>query len=205
MTPTGAAILAGTVESYGELPPMRVARAGYGAGTRELEIPNVMRLLVGEPATEQDTFGPVSCVLLETNIDDMNPELYEYVLERLFGAGAQDAWITPIVMKHGRPAAQLSILTGHGEELACRNVVFEETTTLGIRRTTAEKWLQPREIVTVELPEGVVRVKVARGPGGVVNVAPEYADCVRAARESGRPLKEIYGAAQMRARTLLES
>ncbi|MFA5890697.1 MAG: nickel pincer cofactor biosynthesis protein LarC [Actinomycetota bacterium] len=205
VTPTGAAILAATVESFGEIPPMRIARAGYGAGTRELEIPNVVRLLIGEPATEQDAFGPVPCVLLATNIDDMNPELYEYVLERLFAAGAQDAWITPIVMKHGRPAATLSVLTGHGEEHACRNVLFQETTTLGIRRTQAEKWMQPREIVSVELAEGTVRVKIARGPGGVTNVAPEYADCARVARESGRPLKEIYAAAQARARATLDS
>lgn len=200
VTPTGAAILAATVEHYGDIPPMRIARAGYGAGTRELEIPNLLRIMIGESAAEEDLFGPVPAVLLETNIDDMNPELYEYVIERLFAAGAQDAWITPIVMKRGRPAVTLTVLVGPREERACRDVLFAETTTLGMRRRTTEKWTLPRETVTVEVSGGTVNVKIARGAESVLGVYPEYSDCARVARDSERPLKEIYAEAARLAR-----
>src|SRR5438067_86659 len=184
---------------------MRVAAVGYGAVSRELEIYNVVRLLVGEPATEEVLFGPLPAVLLETNIDDMNPELYEYVIERLFGAGAQDAWVTPIVMKRGRPAATLSVLCDAGAERGVRDVLFSETTTLGVRRRMVEKWTVPREVIPVEIAGGSVRVKVGRGRAGVVGVYPEYADCAQVARESRRPLKEIYAAAQEAAQRLLDS
>ncbi len=205
VTPTGAAILAATVQRWGDIPPMRTAAVGYGAGTRELEIPNLLRVLVGEPAEDEDLFGPVPAVLLEANIDDMNPELYEYVIERLLDAGAQDAWVTPIVMKRGRPAATLSVLVGPGEEHAARDVLFAETTTLGMRRRPIEKWTVPREVVAVEVPGGSVRVKVARGPSGaVVGIAPEFSDCARLAREIGRPLKDVYADAQAAARARLD-
>ncbi|MGH2728077.1 MAG: nickel insertion protein, partial [Actinomycetota bacterium] len=126
-------------------------------------------------------------------IDDMNPELYEYVIERLFSAGAQDAWVTPITMKRGRPAATLHVLCGPGDEIACRDVIFAETTTLGLRRSPVEKWTLPREIITVELEGGTVRVKIARSAGGTITgIAPEYADCAALARETGRPLKQIF-------------
>ncbi|MHB8510727.1 MAG: nickel pincer cofactor biosynthesis protein LarC [Actinomycetota bacterium] len=203
VTPTGAAILAGTTKTFGELPQLRIQRVGYGAGSRELEIPNVLRLIVGETVAGEQ-FGPVPAVILEANIDDMNPEIYEYVIEKLFAAGANDAWVTPIVMKHGRPATTLSVLCGPAEEEAIREVIFEETTTIGLRRRTTEKWMLPREIITVSVEGGSVRVKVATSNGNIVGAAPEYQDCVRVARESNRPLKEIYGRAQAAARTALE-
>jgi len=196
VTPTGAAILTATAVSFGEMPAMRVDRIGYGAGTRELDIPNVVRLLVGRAAEDETVFGPVPAVVLEANIDDMNPEFYEYVLERLFAAGAQDAWVTPITMKHGRPAATLNVLCGPGEEERCRDVIFSETTTLGLRRRPVEKWTLPREVVRVELDGGTVRVKIARdSSGSVIGIAPEYADCAALARETGRPLKQIFSEA----------
>jgi uncharacterized protein (TIGR00299 family) protein len=205
VTPTGAAILTATAESFGDIPPMRIARVGYGAGTRELDIPNVLRLLIGEAVADESVFGPVPAVVLEANIDDMNPELYEYVLERLFAAGAQDAWVTPITMKHGRPAASLHVLCGPGDEIACRDIIFSETTTLGMRRNPVEKWTLPREIITVELDGGSVRVKIARSAGGTVTgIAPEYADCAALARETGRPLKQIFTQAHAAAERALE-
>jgi uncharacterized protein (TIGR00299 family) protein len=204
VTPTGAAILAATVSSFGEIPPMRVHRVGYGAGARELDIPNVLRLLVGDAFTEETPLGPVPAVVLEANIDDMSPELYEYVLERLFAAGAHDVWVTPITMKRGRPAATLQVLCGPADEARCREVVFAETTTLGLRRRTVEKWTLPREVLTVEVEGRAVRVKVARDAGGrPTHVAPEYADCAELARASGRPLKEVYADAQVAARRAL--
>jgi hypothetical protein len=205
VTPTGAAILAATAQSFGDIPPMRVHTVGYGAGTRELDIPNVLRLLVGEAAVDESLFGPVPAVVLEANIDDMNPELYEYVLERLFSAGAQDAWVTPITMKRGRPAATLHVLCGPGDEIACRDVIFAETTTLGMRRNPVEKWTLPREIITVELDGGTVRVKVARSAGRTITgIAPEYADCAGLARQTGRPLKQIFTEAHAAAQRALE-
>ena len=203
-TPTGAAIVTAVADSFGDLPPMHVRAVGYGAGARELEIPNVLRLLVGEAVGDEDLFGPVPAVVLEANIDDMNPELYEYVIERLLESGAQDAWVTPIVMKRGRPAATLSVLVGPGEEHAVRDVLFAETTTLGMRRRTTEKWVLPREFVNVEVSGSTIRVKVSRAQGAIVGVAPEYADCARVARETGRPLKDVYAAAEAAARGLLD-
>jgi pyridinium-3,5-bisthiocarboxylic acid mononucleotide nickel chelatase len=204
VTPTGAAILAATVKEFGDIPPMRIRAVGYGAGTRELEIPNVLRVLIGEPSEQDAAFGPVPAVVLETNIDDMNPELYEYVLERLFAAGAADAWTTPIVMKRGRPAVTLSVLCGSADESAIRDVLFRETTTLGLRRRPVEKWTLPREILTVEVAEGTVRVKIAKDAAGrVVGAAPEYADCAEVARMSGRALKDVYAEAQAAARSRL--
>ena len=196
VTPTGGAILAATAVSFGDIPPMRVERVGYGAGTQALDIPNVVRLLVGTAESEDAVFGPIPGVVLEANIDDMNPEFYEYVLERLFAAGAQDAWVTPITMKRGRPAVTLNVLCGPGEEVACRDVIFSETTTLGLRRDTVEKWALPRESISVELEGGNVRVKVARSAGGtVMGIAPEYADCAALARDTGRPLRHVFAEA----------
>ncbi|TMK16869.1 MAG: nickel pincer cofactor biosynthesis protein LarC [Actinobacteria bacterium] len=189
VTPTGAAILAATATSFGEMPAMRVERVGYGAGTRELDIPNVVRLLVGRAAQEDTAFGPVPAVVLEANIDDMNPEFYQYVIERLFAAGAQDAWTTPITMKHGRPAATLHVLVGPGDEERCRDVIFAETTTLGLRRSPVEKWTLPREITPVEVDGGTVRVKIARNAAGAV---------------TGRPLKQVFSEAQAAAERLLD-
>lgn len=201
VTPTGAAILAATVQRWGDLPAMRVTQVGYGAGTRELEIPNVVRVLIGAPAAADDLFGPVPAILLEANIDDMNPEFYEYVLERLFDAGAQDAWLTPVTMKRGRPATTVSILCAPASEAAVRDVLFRETTTLGMRRRALEKWIVPREFVEVEIDGHPIRVKIARDAVGVLGLAPEYADCVAVARTTGRALKDIYAAAQAAARS----
>jgi len=138
--------------------------------------------------------------VIEANIDDMNPELYEHVFDLLFEAGAQDVWITPIVMKRGRPAATLNVLCAPADEVACRDVIFTETTTIGLRRRSVEKWALPREIVSVEIEGGSVRVKITRSGGRLVGIAPEYADCVALARETRRPLKEIYAEAAAAAR-----
>jgi hypothetical protein len=205
VTPTGAAILAATAHRFGDIPAMEITAVGYGAGTRELEIPNVLRLLIGRAREDSELFGPVPAVLLEANIDDMNPELYGYVIERLLEAGAQDAWLTPIVMKHGRPASTLSVLVGPTDEHVVRDVLFAETTTLGMRRRVTEKWALPRELLPVEITGGAVRVKVARGKdGAVMGIAPEFADCARLARQTGRPLKDVYAEAQAAARSALD-
>src|SRR5206468_1082765 len=130
--------------------------------------------------------------VLETNIDDLNPELYEYVLERLMAAGAQDAWLTPIVMKKSRPAVKVSVLCASSRENDIREVLFQETGTLGVRAVPVVKHALGREQVNVETPYGRVSVKIGYLDGRPVTVAPEFEDCVRAAREAGVPAKDVY-------------
>ena len=168
VTPTGAAILAALVEGFGELPNMRVEQVGYGAGSAHLDFPNVVRVVVGE--AERDTVSPAdetppgTELVLETNVDDLNPELYSYVLERLFAAGAQDAWLTPIVMKKGRPRRHdlRAVCLRRGEE-AVRQVLFREAGTLGIRASIVDKQALEREEVKVATQHGSVGVKVGHG------------------------------------------
>ena len=209
VTPTGAAILATLVEGYGEIPQMRVEAVGYGAGLHRLDFPNVLRALVGEMEEPQQPQTPAeprssSEVVLETNIDDLNPELYEYVLERLLAAGALDAWLTPIVMKKSRPAVTVSVLCARDREASIRQLLFRETGTLGIRSTPVTKESLAREIVKVETSHGPVAVKVGLLDGKPATVAPEFEDCARVAREAGIPAREVYEEAVRLARIELE-
>ena len=204
VTPTGAAILASLVEGFGELPGMRVEHVGYGAGSARLEFPNVLRVLIGEEDREAmaavaETPAGAELVL-ETNIDDLNPELYAYVLERLFAAGAQDAWLTPIVMKKGRPAVTISVLVAPARRNAVSQVLFREAGTLGIRASVVEKQVLEREWIEVATRHGMVRVKIGRQRGQVVTVAPEFEDCAQAAREAGVPARDVYEEATRLAR-----
>jgi uncharacterized protein (TIGR00299 family) protein len=207
VTPTGAAILAATVEGFGELPAMRTERVGYGAGTHRTDFPNVLRVMIGEEA-EAASVGrerPLTTELvLETNLDDLNPELYAYVLERLFEAGAQDAWLTPIVMKKGRPAVTISVLCPPARQEAIRQVLFRETGTLGIRGTSVEKQALERAWIEVRTAHGNVRVKIGTLEGVAVSVSPEYEDCAAVARVAGIPAREVYEEAGRLAREQLE-
>jgi uncharacterized protein (TIGR00299 family) protein len=194
-TPTGAAILAAAATRFEALPPVRVARVGYGAGSRRHdELPNLLRVILGERAA--DATDGDGGVLLEANIDDMTPELAPWVLERLFEAGAADVWFTPIHMKRGRPGITLSVLCAPGVDAAVRELLWRETSTLGVRGVPVRKWMLERRVVEVELPGGKVRVKLGLDGGRVVNAAPEYADCARLAGETGRPLKDVMARAQ---------
>jgi len=209
VTPTGAAILAALVEGFGELPNMRVERVGYGAGSAHLDFPNVVRVVVGE--AERDTISPAdetppgTELVLETNVDDLNPELYSYVLERLFAAGAQDAWLTPIVMKKGRPAVTISVLVSPSRQEAVRQVLFREAGTLGIRASIVDKQMLERDWVEVTTQHGSVRVKVGRLEGNAVTVAPEFEDCVKVAREAGVPARDVYEEATRLAREAIDA
>ena len=208
VTPTGAAILAAVAEGYGELPRMRIEASGYGAGTQDLDFPNVLRVLVGNEEERGVSPGRGAAapgdVLLETNVDDLNPELYEFVLERLFAAGAQDAWLTPMVMKKSRPAVTVSVLCSTEREASIRHVLFRETGTLGVRVTPVAKHALEREIVKVETRYGPVAVKVGFLEGKRVSVAPEFEDCARDAREAGVPAREVYQEALRLAQEELE-
>jgi hypothetical protein len=207
-TPTGAAILSTTVEGYGDLPAMRIDATGYGAGTRALEFPNVLRVFVGEEAPlersrSQGGAEPTGHVVLSTNLDDLTPELSAYAVDRLLEAGAQDAWCTPIVMKKGRPAVRISVLCTSERADALRRVLFRETGTLGVRSTAVDKRELERTFVEVDTRGGTVRVKVGTLEGEIVTVAPEHDDCVRAAQAAGVPARMIHAEATASARTTL--
>lgn len=208
-TPTGAAILATVAEGYGELPPMHIEAIGYGAGERSLEFPNVLRVLIGEaadakaePASDGDAVSQE--VVLETNVDDLNPELYAYVLERLFDEGAQDAWLTPILMKKGRPAVAVSVLCSAQQQDAMREVLYRETGTLGVRASLVAKRMLERTVLDVTTSWGPIRVKVGFLDGRAVTISPEYEDCARAARASGVAVRKIYEEAGREARAQLD-
>jgi uncharacterized protein (TIGR00299 family) protein len=203
VTPTGAAILASLVEGFGELPRMRVDHVGYGAGTARLDFPNVLRVLVGEEDREAAPVAesPAGAeLILETNVDDLNPELYSYVLERLFAAGAQDAWLTPIIMKKGRPAVTVSVLASPQREEAIRQVLFRETGTLGVRMFAVDKRTLDREWIEVATRHGLVRVKIGLLDGARITVSPEFEDCARVAREAGVAARDVYEEAKRLAR-----
>lgn len=199
-TPTGAALLRVLADEFVPFPvSLRSEKIGYGAGTWDLPLPNVLRLYLG---TLRDEAGHDEVVVAETNIDDLNPEFYGHVMEKLFAAGALDVWLTPILMKKSRPAVQLSVLTPASDLPAMTDIIFKETSSLGVRFYTAQRTMQPRRLVRVTVPWGEVRVKVGAWAGQVTNVAPEYEDCRRLAEEHAVPLKEVYQAALCAARTL---
>ncbi len=201
VTPTGAAILKTCVDQFGPLPPMELEAVGYGSGYKELGIPNLLRVLMGTAMTEVNVRE--RALLITTNIDDMNPELYEYVMEKLFAAGASDVWLVPIQMKKTRPATSLHVLVPPAEVERVKEIIFEETNTLGLRVSEVEKEALERDFLQVDTGYGEVRVKVGRKGERVVNLAPENADCQKVARASGLPLKEIYDLAIAGARRLL--
>jgi uncharacterized protein (TIGR00299 family) protein len=195
-TPTGAALLAATVTRWGGLPPMRVRASGAGAGSRDhSDFPNVLRLVLGEPAVVagDDSVGPA--IVLESNVDDLDPRLWPAVLAALFEAGASDAWLTPILMKKGRPAHTLSVLTAPEHADAVRRVIFTESTTIGLREHLVDKRALVREMRTVTVDGIDIAVKVALLDGEVVNVAPEYDDVAAAAARLGRSVKAVLAAA----------
>jgi|MudIll2142460700_1097286.scaffolds.fasta_scaffold10372_2 hypothetical protein len=188
-TPTGAAIISTLASSFGPLPRMKIDRIAYGAGNKDLPgQPNVLRLMIGELATpyEEDT-----SVVIETNIDDMNPQLYDHLIELLMAKGAHDVYLTPIIMKKGRPAILLSALTDATHSDALLDTIFRETTSIGVRIQEVERKKLSREILTVETAYGKVRVKISKQGDEVMTVTPEYEDCRRIAEEKQVPLKDI--------------
>lgn len=194
VTPTGAALLAALADSFGSPPPLRVQRVGYGAGTKDFLFPNLLRLLLAEDetGTSPSRGEDLENILLEANIDDMSPEYYEYTFERLFEAGALDVFLTPIHMKKTRPGVKLSVLAAPSMAPTLRAVIFQETTSIGLREIRVTKRELPRTLEKVQTPWGDIAVKVSFLDGRVVNRAPEYRDCLKVAREHRVPLKQVY-------------
>lgn len=195
-TPTGAALLTTVAAEFGDQPPMRVHRQAFGAGRRDLpDRPNVVRLLVGEPAD-----ASTSTLVLEANVDDFDPRLWPPVLTRLLDAGASDAWLAPILMKKGRPGHTLCVLTESDVADRVRTVMFTETTTIGIRETSVTKRALDRDEHTVTVGGERIRVKTATLNGVIVNAQPEYEDVAAVAADTGRPAKQVMAAALAAAR-----
>ncbi len=187
VTPTGAALIT-SLATFGQ-PGMSVTGAGYGAGGRDFPgWPNVLRVWLGEQA---QTAGTAGMTLLETNIDDMNPQVYGYLMEKLFDAGAADVWYTPIQMKKDRPAVMLSVLAPASEEPGLTDIIMRETTTLGIRVRPVERRTAERRNVEVETSLGAVSVKIKEYKGDVLSVTPEYDDVRKIAAEKDLPYNEV--------------
>lgn len=196
VTPTGAAIAATMGTGFGSMPDEFIStKIGYGAGTWELEIPNVLRLYLGkmpaEPVSESSGQAQEQCMVIEANIDDQSPEGFEHVMSSLFKAGALDVWLTPIVMKKNRLATKLSVLITKECQDKITEIIFLETNSIGMRFYPVSRTKADREFIIIGLPWGDVKVKVSAYQGKICNVAPEYEDCRIIAEETGMPLKVI--------------
>ena len=193
-TPTGAAILTTLATAFGPMPAMTVNRVAYGAGQRDLrEQPNLLRLIVGEQAGDLDRD---QITILEATIDDMNPQFFEPLLDRLFQAGALDVFLTPVIMKKSRPGTMLTVLAEPAAADPCASVILTHSTTFGVRAHTASRWKLPRDVITVTTPYGSVRVKRGFSGDRITILAPEYEDCRRLAQAAGVPIQVIHDEAR---------
>ena len=196
VTPTGAAIVSTLAASFGPSPAMTIEGVGYGAGSRDDKgFPNVLRVMVGESwKTQEASTGEIT--VIECTIDDMNPQGYGYVMERLFDAGAHEVFYTPVQMKKGRPGILVTAIGPTGQLQQFARILFEETTTIGLRHRTVDRIELSREIRPVKTPWGRVNIKVSSLNGRVMQVTPEYDDCRRLAARKKIPLKDVQAAAQ---------
>jgi len=193
VTPTGAAFVAALCTRFGPMPAMTVSKIGYGAGAADLsEQPNALRLFVGEAAAAEAGAGwQESVAVIETNVDDMNPQLYGHFVEQALAAGALDVFSAAVQMKKNRPGLLITVLCESEKVDRIVDLLFRETTTIGVRVHTAQRRTLEREVLPVETPHGQVRVKISRLDGHVLNAAPEFDDCRRIANERGVPLKQV--------------
>ena len=192
VTPTGAAIVATLCDSFGPQPPMTVSAIGYGAGTTDLEgQPNVVRIMIGESDDKLSSAGDEEISIIEANLDDMNPQIYGYVLEKALLAGALDVYTTALQMKKNRPGTLLTILCRPEDMDALMSLIFAETTTFGVRTHRAQRRALPREWVNVSTAFGSVRIKLSRSNGHILHVTPEYDDCRKLAVEKQVPLQQV--------------
>ncbi|HEV2489072.1 MAG TPA: nickel pincer cofactor biosynthesis protein LarC [Candidatus Acidoferrales bacterium] len=197
VTPTGAAIATTLATRFAEMPAMKLTAIGYGAGSADLkEQPNVLRLMIGESAEHaagKQLDAPVA--VIEANLDDMSPQIYGYFVERALAAGALDVFSTPVQMKKNRPGQLVTLLCELANRDQLIDLVFRETTTIGVRMYEVRRQTLARESVPVETPLGNIRMKISRLNGTVLNAAPEYEDCQRIATEKGVPLKQVLATA----------
>ncbi len=192
VTPTGAAIVATLCDSFGPQPAMTVSAIGYGAGTADLEgQPNVVRIMIGEAAEKTVAGFDEEIAVIEANLDDMNPQIYGYFLEKALAASALDVYTTPVQMKKNRPGTLLTVLCKPQDANALMSLIFAETTTFGVRTYRAQRRTLPREWVNVTTSFGDVRLKISRVNGRILHVAPEFEDCRKLALEKNVPLQRV--------------
>ncbi|HEY6361270.1 MAG TPA: nickel pincer cofactor biosynthesis protein LarC [Vicinamibacterales bacterium] len=193
VTPTGALLVTSYASDYGPVPPMRLKAVGYGAGTRDFhDAPNVLRVLIGEAESAART---QSVVVVEAEIDDMNPQIFGVLMDRLLAEGALDVFYTPIQMKKNRPGTLLTLISAPEARERLTATIFRETTTIGVRYREMTRECLERETVTIATPLGDVRFKIARRNGEMLNASPEFDDCARIARERDVPVKDVQAAA----------
>jgi pyridinium-3,5-bisthiocarboxylic acid mononucleotide nickel chelatase len=194
VTPTGAAIITAVTQEFGPLPPMVVSSIGYGAGSREYkDFPNALRVIVGETADKgaEAVEDVERLVMLETNIDDMSPQVFGYLMDRAFELGALDCYFTPVQMKKNRPGTLVSILSRPAQQKMLCEMLLVETTTLGVRSYDVNRLALQRAIMTVETPYGAIDIKEARLDGRLLRAMPEYEQCRKAAQQAGVTLREV--------------
>ncbi|MEE2962675.1 MAG: nickel pincer cofactor biosynthesis protein LarC [Acidobacteriota bacterium] len=192
LTPTGALLVTEFADEYGVMPSMRIERIGYGAGSRDpKDYPNVLRVLVGDTDTPSLSNR---ITVVECEIDDMNPQIFGVLMDRLYDAGAVDVFYTAVQMKKNRPGTHVTVLVPPGRREAVSTALFRDSTTIGLRYSEVARDTLSRELVSVSTRFGDVRCKVARQDGAVTNVAPEFDDCVRLADQHGVPVKDVQAA-----------
>ncbi|MEO5769411.1 MAG: LarC family nickel insertion protein, partial [Polyangia bacterium] len=195
-TPTGAVFLATVVDAFGPPPPLRLSAIGYGAGSRELaDRPNVLRAMLGEPIGQALPAAAQEVLMLESNLDDMTGQLMASLCDALFAAGALDVWSTPIIMKKGRPAQQISVLVEPSSLAEVERAFFLNSTTLGIRVHPVSRSVLGRSVETVQTLYGSIGVKVAALDGTPIGASPEYEDCRREAERAAVPVRNVWAAA----------
>jgi uncharacterized protein (TIGR00299 family) protein len=199
VTPTGAAIIAEIASGFGEMPAMTVETIGYGAGKNDFGIPNVLRVMLGEESASLPAAQSVT--VIETNIDDLNPQFYETAMERLFAAGALDVFLTPIQMKKNRPGTLLSVICDPAGAESLAAVVLAETSTLGVRMSRWERVCLDRRWEEVVTRFGTIRIKIGERDGKTITASPEYEDCKRAAAEHDVAIRQVYESALVLYRT----
>lgn len=202
VTPTGAAILRVCAKQIGRMPALQVSRIGYGAGGEQFgNFPNLLRIVIGESGgcSEAETVGVV-----ETEMDDMSPAVYDYLSKRLYDAGAHDVYVTQIMMKKNRPGQLLTVLCPPENITCMADVIFTESTTLGVRFRETERLVLQRRVISVKTPYGRVRVKLAKRPDDRISASPEHDDCARLAAEKGVPLRSVIAAASRAAEEDIE-
>jgi uncharacterized protein (TIGR00299 family) protein len=196
VTPTGAAIISTLTKDFGERPLMKIEKIGYGAGEREFSIPNLLRVSIGEKILSDrdlmDGYVHDEALLIETNIDDMNPEFYDYIMDKLFSQGALDVFLTPIQMKKNRPAQMFSIIVYEQNLKEILKVLFSESTTLGVRIKEVKRLKLTQQNFIAETKYGKIKVKVGIFKEDIKTIAPEYQDCHKIAQQYQVPLKEVY-------------
>lgn len=188
-TPTGAAIITTLADKFCNLPPIKIKKIGYGAGSKNLPIPNFLRIYLGE----EENYNKDNILQIETNIDDLSPQIYDYLFERLFEAGALDVYLTPIIMKKTRPAVVLSVLCYEQNLQKIKDIIFSETTTLGVRIHKVNRIILKREIKEVNTKFGKIKVKIVKENNKIIKTIPEYEDCKNIAKKYKIPLREVFG------------